>query len=164
MLPNTTIAGETPADDAAILALNEETFGPGRFARAAERVREGAPHDRALSFVARENGAIVGTVRLTWIEIGSQRGCLLGPLAVRGHAKRHGIGGALIERSCGAAFAAGARFVLLVGDRPYYERHGFEPVRGPVMPGPVDPVRLLVRWGEGPLALSGPVRARCPER
>jgi predicted N-acetyltransferase YhbS len=35
--------------------------------------------------------------------------------------------------------------VLLVGDAPYYERLGFRPVppRQLIMPGPVDPERLL---------------------
>ena len=35
-----------------IEAINEEAFGPGRFARAAYRIREGGPHERDLSFVA----------------------------------------------------------------------------------------------------------------
>ena len=151
------IAGETPGDEAAILALHEAAFGPGRFARAAERVRERGPHDAALSFVARRGGALVGSVRLTPIRIGARGGHLLGPLAVEPGSKNAGIGGALIERACGAAFARGSGFVLLVGDAPYYGRHGFEVVRGPVMPGPVDPGRLLVRWGNERAVLKGPV-------
>ena len=30
--------------------------GPGRFARAAYKIREGGPHERALSFVALDKG------------------------------------------------------------------------------------------------------------
>ena len=162
MTPNYAIAGETPADDAAIASLHEEAFGPGRFARAAERVREGGPHDPALSFVARnDEGDLVGSVRMTPIVVGDGgggTGCLLGPLAVRPNAKRNGVGGALIERACEAAREQGHRFVLLVGDEPYYGRHGFARARGPVMPGPVDPARLLVRWLEAPSELTGQVR------
>ena len=155
------IAGEMPADDAAITALHEEAFGPGRFARAAERVREGGPHDPALSFVARNDaGDLVGSVRMTPIVVGDEAGggCLLGPLAVRPNARRNGVGGALIERACEAAREKGHRFVLLVGDEPYYGRHGFVRARGPVMPGPVDPARLLVRWLKAPSELTGHVR------
>ena len=157
-LDDVLIAGETPEDADAILALHEEAFGPGRFARAAERVRESTAHDPALSFVATRHGELLGSVRLTPVEVGGERGHLLGPLAVRPFAKTKGIGGALLERACGAAGAAGSRFVVLVGDAPYYGRHGFERVEGPVMPGPVDPARLLVRWTGGRIALSGPVR------
>lgn len=38
---------ETPAHDPEIEAINEEAFGPGRFVRAAYRIREGGPHERA---------------------------------------------------------------------------------------------------------------------
>ena len=44
---------EDASHDAAIDLINEEAFGPGRFVRAAERVREQGPHDRQLSVVAR---------------------------------------------------------------------------------------------------------------
>ena len=157
-LDDVTITGETPADEPAILALHEDAFGPGRFARAAERVREAGRHDPALSFVACRNGELLGSVRMTPIEVSSVPGHLLGPLAVKPFAKTRGIGGALIARAHAAAHEAGSAFVLLVGDRPYYERHGFEPVRGPMMPGPVDPARLLVRWTGAHRPLSGPVR------
>jgi len=35
---------ETPADEAQVAALNAEGFGPGRFAKSAYRLREGATH------------------------------------------------------------------------------------------------------------------------
>ncbi len=47
------ISPERPQDAAAIQGLEERAFGPGRFARSAYRLREGNPHDMALSFVAR---------------------------------------------------------------------------------------------------------------
>ena len=149
---------ETAAHDAAILALNEDAFGPGRHVRAAARVRERGDHDRMLSFVATLAGELVGSVRLTPISIGGVAGHLLGPLAVVPALKHRGIGRALIERSCVAARDAGVGcYVLLVGDEPYYGRHGFSVVRGPLMPGPVDPSRLLVRWHGDARALEGPV-------
>ena len=150
---------ETPRDDDAVEALNAATFGPGRHARAAARLRERGPHDRALSFTARREDALIGSVRLTPIEVGGVAGHLLGPLAVVPALKSLGIGRALIERCHAAAGEGGAgAFVLLVGDAPYYERSGFSVVRGPVMPGPVDPARLLARWHGAPVPLVGPVR------
>ena len=45
-LADVTYLPETPAHDAEIDAINEEAFGPGRFARAAYKIREGGPHER----------------------------------------------------------------------------------------------------------------------
>ena len=136
-----TILPETGAFDSAIDDLHAEAFGPGRYARAAFRVREQGPHDRALSFaaVAEDGGTLLGSVRLTWIETAGTgaKGLLLGPLAVRDGLMRRGVD---------AARDAGAAYILLVGDKPYYWPFGFETLpKGLVqMPGPVDPARFLV--------------------
>ena len=163
--PTSAIRPENIGDAAAILALHEAAFGPGRLARAAERVREmgarngrGEGHDPALSFTAKRGDAVIGSVRMTPIVIGHVHGHLLGPLAVREDHKHKGLGGALIAAAHGAAGASGSRFTLLVGDEPYYRRHGFAHIAGPEMPGPVDPRRLLVRWNAAPTPLDGPVR------
>jgi predicted N-acetyltransferase YhbS len=137
---------ERPEDEAAIEAINQDAFGPGRFARAAFRIREGGPHDRRLSFVALSDGAVVGSVRQTWIAAGRGRAVLLGPLAVRPAFKNRGIGRELVRIALSAARDAGAPMVLLVGDEPYYGPLGFQVFpRGQArMPRPVDPERLLV--------------------
>jgi predicted N-acetyltransferase YhbS len=145
-LPDVLYRPERPEDDAAIEAIHEETFGPGRFARTAFRLREGTPHDLSLSLVAIHEGAIVGSVRLTPIRIGEAPALLLGPLAVRPHLKSRGVGKALMRKAMDEARRAGHRLVLLVGDLPYYWPFGFRVARpgAIVMPGPVDPGRLLI--------------------
>jgi predicted N-acetyltransferase YhbS len=137
---------ETPEDAAAIEAIHEETFGPGRFARTAFRLREGVPHDPLLSLVAVHDGDLVGSVRLTPIRIGETPAILLGPLAVRPHLKNRGIGKALMRHAMEAARQHGHAVVVLVGDLPYYWPFGFRTVPPGMiaMPGPVDPARLLV--------------------
>lgn len=137
---------ERPDDAGVIDALHEETFGPGRFARAAFRLREGVDHDPRLSLVALRGDRLVGSVRMTPIGIGPAPALLLGPLAVRPHLKNQGIGKALMRMSMEAARADGHALVLLVGDLPYYWPFGFRTVRsGSIeMPGPVDPARLLI--------------------
>lgn len=157
-----TILAEQAEDDPAIERLYERTFGPGRFARTAFRLRELAAHKRELSFTARIGTLLVGSVRLTPIRIGEAAALLLGPLTVEPPFREHGIGAALIDASLAAARKAGARLVLLVGDEPYYGRMGFKKVpRGQVkLPGPVDPERVLVaELAEGAFAnVAGPVR------
>ena len=141
-----TIAPETPADAEAIERLHERTFGPGRYARTAYRIREGRGHLLPLSFVARVGTLLVGSVRLTPIRIGDARALLLGPLTVEPPFRSRGVGRALIARALTDAKQQGHRLVLLVGDAPFYQRAGFRPIpKGQVtMPGPVDPARLLV--------------------
>ncbi|MEP9389594.1 N-acetyltransferase [Mesorhizobium sp. KR9-304] len=136
---------ETPAHDAEIEHINEEAFGPGRFARAAYKIREGGPHERELSFVAVHRGCVIASVRMTRIAAGEGRALLLGPLAVRPAFKNLGIGRRLVAVALEAAEKAGAAAVILVGDEAYYGPLGFVRVpRGQVsMPRPVDLDRIL---------------------
>lgn len=129
--------------------LHESVFGPGRFARAAFRVREQGDYDHGLSFVATNNtGELLGTVRLTWIATTQSKsvGLLLGPLAVTVPAQGLGIGKALVALCVEAAKATKADYLMLVGDQPYYGKLGFivAPKRRVTMPAPVDLNRLLV--------------------
>ncbi len=141
-----TILPETEGDAEAIERLHERTFGPGRYARSAYRIREGRGHLLSLSFTARVGTLLVGSVRLTPICIGEAKALLLGPLTVEPPFRERGVGTALIERALADAGAAGHRLVVLVGDEPFYGKSGFKRIpKGQVkFPGPVDPARLLV--------------------
>ena len=141
-----TILTEKPEDAAAIERLHERTFGPGRYAKSAYRLRERIDHRLELSFTARIGTLLVGSVRLSPVRIGETAALLLGPLTVEPPFRERGIGYALIERAHKEAKAKGHRLVVLVGDEPYYGKAGFKPIpKGRcAMPGPVDPARLLV--------------------
>lgn len=141
-----TIMPETADDALAIERLHERTFGPGRYARTAYRLREGRGHLLALSFTARIGTLLVGSVRLTPICIGETPALLLGPLTVEPPFRAHGVGTALIARALKDAKASGHKIVVLVGDEPFYGKSGFTRIaKGQVkFPGPVDPARLLV--------------------
>jgi predicted N-acetyltransferase YhbS len=143
---STTILQETPDDAAAIERLNARTFGPGRFAKSAYRLREEVAHIPELSFTARVGTLMVGSVRLSPILIGTTKALLLGPLTIEPPFRSRGIGQKLIGRALDEAKKKGHRLVVLVGDEPYYGRSGFTPAaKGRItMPGPVDPMRLLV--------------------
>lgn len=141
------IAPEAPADAAPAMALVERAFGPGRYAKSAERLREGNHFVPDLSFVARESGRLVATVRLWPVRVGGAEALLLGPIAVDTAARRRGLGATLAARACEAAAEAGHARVVLVGDLGFFERIGFEALEpGRIrMPGPADPRRVLVR-------------------
>jgi predicted N-acetyltransferase YhbS len=141
-----TILPETPDDALPIERLHERTFGPGRYARTAFRIREGVSHTLDLSFTARIGTLLVGSVRLSPVCIGDTRALLLGPLTVEPPFRERGIGKALMDRALDVAKTGGHRLVVLVGDEPYYARMGFKriPKGRATMPGPVDPARLLM--------------------
>ncbi|WP_046866568.1 GNAT family N-acetyltransferase [Microvirga massiliensis] len=155
------IRPELPIDAQAIERLHERAFGPGRFARTAFRLREGAPHLANLSFTALVGTLIVGSVRMSPITAGDVEGLMLGPLTVDPAFESRGIGAALMRRSIDAAREEGHGLVLLVGDLPYYARFGFVrvPPRQLELPGPVNPDRLLaLEMDKGVLARArGPV-------
>jgi predicted N-acetyltransferase YhbS len=139
------IRTEQPSDSESIERLHERAFGPGRFARTASRLREGAPHLLDLSFTAMVGTLLVGSVRLTPVAAGEERALMLGPLTVEPAFESRGIGAALMQRSLDAAKEKGHGLVLLVGDEPYYSRFGFKRVspRQLQLPGPVNPDRFL---------------------
>jgi predicted N-acetyltransferase YhbS len=157
-----TILPETADDAMPIERLHERTFGPGRYAKSAYRLRERMAHRLELSFTARIGTLLVGSVRLSPVRIGESRALLLGPLTVEPPFRERGIGYALIERALAAAKAEGHRLVVLVGDEPYYAKSGFKrvPKGRAAMPGPVDPARILVcELVAGAFeGVSGPIR------
>jgi predicted N-acetyltransferase YhbS len=141
------LANERPEDAAAVDALIERAFGPGRYAKVSQRLREGNRMTRSLSFCAFGSEALVGAVRQWPILVGAARGVFLGPIAVEAVWRKHGVGGRLIERCGEAAAEAGAPFILLVGDFNLFGPHGFErvPAGRILMPSPVNPARVLWR-------------------
>lgn len=141
-----TILAETVNDAQAIERLHERTFGPGRYALSAYRLREHVDHLLDLSFTARIGTLMVGSLRQLPICIGDTPALLLGPLTVEPPFRDRGVGRALLDRALRDAKAKGHRLVMLVGDEAYYSRVGFKRIPNgvAVMPGPVNSTRLLV--------------------
>ncbi|MEA2929286.1 MAG: hypothetical protein QOG38_1714 [Hyphomicrobiales bacterium] len=141
-----TIRNERSTDIAARERLLDAAFGPARFAKASERLREGRFAADGLSFAAVENGGLVGTARLWNVSAGVGRpALLLGPLAVAADARNRGIGTALMQRALREARRLGHAAILLVGDAPYYGRFGFSTDKTGTLrlPGPFEPERFL---------------------
>lgn len=139
------IENEHPGHVPAREALLDRAFGPARFAKTCERLREGRRPAEGLAFAAKAEGALVGTLRLWHVDAGGVPALMLGPLAVDENMRACGLGAALMRHGLGIAASLGHRAVLLVGDAPYYNRFGFtrklaEPLQ---MPGPVEAARFL---------------------
>jgi predicted N-acetyltransferase YhbS len=166
-MPSFDIRLETDGDEEALSQLSEAAFGPGRFARTAYRVREGVPPIVPLCLIGSLGGRLVGGIRFTALNVGTEaRALLLGPLVIDPVERGKGYGRALVQEGLIRARAEGFALVLLVGDMPYYGRFGFVPVSpGQItLPGPVDPARLLaLEIVPGSLAgARGLVKAHAP--
>ncbi|TNE62815.1 MAG: N-acetyltransferase [Alphaproteobacteria bacterium] len=144
---------ERAFDSAQVETLLDVAFGPDRFSKSSYSLRENVAPLTHLSWVARHEGRLVGTVRFWPIHVQDmirgtkEQALLLGPLAVAPDMQSHGIGGDLMRRALARANASGHDRILLVGDHAYYSRFGFEHVlpRYITMPGGKDARRLLVR-------------------
>jgi predicted N-acetyltransferase YhbS len=151
---------EQPSDAAAVDALIGRAFGPGRFTKVSERVREFATFAPELSFCAWRGARLVGVVRQWRVRVGGTPVVFLGPIAVEAQERSGGVGGLLVAQACAAAKAAGETAIVLVGDEPYFARFGFSAdlAKAVVMPSPVDPRRVLaVAFTPDGEALEGPI-------
>ncbi|MGY3486959.1 putative N-acetyltransferase YhbS [Bradyrhizobium sp. USDA 4011] len=165
------IRRERRSDVTAREALLDAAFGPGRFAKTSERLREGRKPARGLALVARRNGRLVGTLRLWPVVTGTGHACLLlGPLAVAEEARCLGIGAVLMRQALQRAQRLGHRAVILVGDAAYYDRFDFSAAKTGAlrMPGPYQRDRLLacelvpgaLRGAGGLIAAASPPPSR----
>jgi predicted N-acetyltransferase YhbS len=147
-----TIAPEAPGLDARIVEMTDQAFGPGRFVKTAERLREGSQPLSDLSFVAIQGERLLGSVRLWPVSVfdemtnTSEPLAFLGPIVVDSACRGLGVGKALMRAATSAAFAKGLNAVLLVGAASYFAPFGFEVARDIILPGPVDPNRVLIAY------------------
>ena len=142
------VADTEPSDYSQIEQVLDIAFGIDRRVKTSYRLREGSRAVDGLSLVIREEAlGVVGTISFWPLAIGREGmpALLLGPLAVHRERQNLGVGLALMREGLARAKAMGHELVLLVGDEPYYARVGFGrvPEGRLLLPGPVDPKRLL---------------------
>jgi predicted N-acetyltransferase YhbS len=138
---NFVIVPEQGRDQAEVDALVMAAFGPGRYAKTAERIREQAR--MAAGFVARDGDRLIGGVRLWSVEIEGQPALFLGPITVAADERRGGLGAELVAACIDYARRCDIAGILLVGDFAYFSRFGFEPAPQVRLQGPADPRRVL---------------------
>jgi predicted N-acetyltransferase YhbS len=141
-----TIVAEKPEHAAAIERVLDRAFGPGRFAKTSERVRErGARLEPALSRVALDDAdEVIGVCRIWRVKAGAEL-FFLGPLAVDPAAQASGLGLTLTGEAVTACRVRGGGGVLLIGAERFFRPLGFTivPKDRLALPGPVDPQRFL---------------------
>ncbi len=163
-----TVRLETPADVAAVRAVELAAFTGPEEADIVDRIRDEAPAGW-LSLVAVDpGGAVVGHLLLSPCPVEDEDGATVatvlavGPVAVLPAAQRQGIGSALMHAATAVALARGVPALVLLGHADYYPRFGFESGRGvgleppaDAWPDPVWMARRLPAWDD---AMRGTVR------
>lgn len=159
------IVPETPAQHVdAIEALYDRTFGPGHFAKTAERLREGNASLPDLTRVAVQGGRVIGVCRIWPIFVGAARipAVFVGPVAVDPDFQGQRLGLTITGEALEAATKAGWGAALIIGSPRYFGELGFVGVAPGrfSFPGPQDMRRVMVRALAGdPDQLSGRLRA-----
>jgi predicted N-acetyltransferase YhbS len=165
-----TFALESPAHGPAIERVLDRAFGPGRFAKPSEFVRDISVYLPSLSYVALSGPAVLGVCRVYESVIEGRPAFFLGPLAVDPDSQHGGLGHALVKNAleiCAADGRAGA--VILMGEPSFFSTLGFTqiPKDQVRMPTPVEARRLQwIALREGGLdGLAGPIsRLRAASR
>lgn len=131
--------------DPAVEALMDLAFGPGRFAKTAERVRERSLPWRDGSRLAFLGDQLVGACRLWPVTVGVAPALFLGPIAVDRAFRSGGLGRQLVASCEAAAAAAGHGAMILIGERSFFGPLGYEPVPPGrlTLPGPGVGAKLL---------------------
>lgn len=137
---------ERPEHAAPIEGVLARAFGPGRFAKTSERVRErGARFEPQLSRVALDDDKVIGLCRIYTVAAGGVTLLFLGPLAVDPQAQHSGVGAALVRACVNAGRVAGANGIICVGRAAFFQQIGFShvPEGRLTLPSPVDPNRFM---------------------
>ncbi len=141
-----TLVAELPEHREAIERVLDAAFGPGRFAKTSERVRECcAIAEPSLTRVSLDDAKrVIGVCRI-WRVSAGQQFYFLGPLAVDPAAQAAGLGLTLVRETVAACRAKGGNGIVLVGAERFFKPIGFSvvPANTLSLPGPVDPARLL---------------------
>ena len=159
------ILPETPALHAeAIEDLFDRTFGPGHFAKTAERLREFSRSIPEVNRVAVLDGEIVGVCRVWPLKVGGRgdRALFYGPVAVARSHRGDRLGLRVTQAALEAGEAAGWPAAILIGAPAYFAEIGFTvtPHGRLTFPGPQDQTRVMVRNLAGDAgALEGLVTA-----
>lgn len=144
------IRNEKEADYAAIKEIHDKAFGHDWESKLIENLRADGDFDGSMSFVAEENGKVIGHILFTRITIespvSSVPAWILAPLAVLKEYRGNKAGTALVQAGIDLAKARGERIILVYGHR-FYERFGFTLAheKGIFRPNPVkgELVRIL---------------------
>ncbi|MCD2186181.1 GNAT family N-acetyltransferase [Actinomycetospora soli] len=129
---------ERPEDRSAVRAVNLAAFPTAGEADLVDALRADAEGWVDLSFVALDDGAVVGHALLTRCHVDGAPALALAPCAVLPSHQGRGAGAAAIRAALEAAREAGENLVVVLGHADYYPRFGFAPASARGVRAPFD--------------------------
>jgi putative acetyltransferase len=151
---------ERPEDEAELARLIDAAFADTETSAFTAQLREWEGHVPELTFVAEEEGELVGFTMLSYVPLGDRRVLILTPMAVRPDRQRQGVGKAVVRAALAAADARGEPLVLVEGVPSYYPQLGFRSATALGIERP-DPRIPDAAWLAAPLsAYDGTWRGR----
>lgn len=121
---------ENVSDYQAIAEVNAQAFEQENEARLVKQIRHSDRYIPELSLVAELDGAVVGHILFSYIDLVGEETLQvlsLAPLAVRPQLQRQGIGSALVRAGLAMADGMGEALVIVLGHPQFYCRFGFQP-------------------------------------
>jgi predicted N-acetyltransferase YhbS len=117
---------ETIEDDFIVQEIVNNTFGPGRFAKTAYRIREDNLFQPLFGLVTENHlKKIVATVRVAYLNKNTKETAFLGPIAVQSDSRNLGLGMSLMKEAILEAKIYNVKKIILIGDPNYYCKFGF---------------------------------------
>ena len=119
------IRAEHPDDERELAALIDAAFGDAETSEFTARIRASAGYVPELTFVADDDGELVGFTMLSHVTAGEREVLILTPMAVRPDRQRVGVGKQVVRAAIAAADARGEPVLLVEGVPSYYPQFGF---------------------------------------
>jgi putative acetyltransferase len=152
---------ERPDDEPELAALIDAAFGDTETSMFTARIRASRGYVPELTFVADEDGELVGFTMLSYVAAGERDVLILTPMAVRPDRQRTGVGKQVVRTAIAAADARGEPVVLVEGVPSYYPQFGFVSAAtlgfGPPDPRIPDAAWMALPLGGWDPAVAAPV-------
>jgi putative acetyltransferase len=149
------IRQERPEDADEIAALVDAAFGDTETSAFTQQLREWEGYVPELTFVAEDDGEVVGFTMLSYVRVDDRPVLILTPMAVRPDRQRAGVGKAVVRAALAAADVRGEPLVLVEGVPSYYPQFGFRPALELGLERPDDRIPEAA-WMAAPLAAYDP--------
>ena len=155
------VRAECLDDERELAALIDAAFGDTETSAFTAEIRASAGYVPELTFVADDDGELIGFTMLSYVPAGGRDVLILTPMAVRPDRQRTGVGKQVVRAAIAAADTRGEPVVLVEGVPSYYPQFGFRSASelGFERPDPRIPERA---WMALPLggydpSIAGPV-------
>jgi putative acetyltransferase len=119
------VRAERAEDERELAALIDAAFGDTETSEFTAKVRDSPGYLPELTFVADDDGELVGFTMLSYVTAGGRDVLILTPMAVRPDRQRAGVGKRVVRAAIAAAEARGEPVVLVEGVPSYYPQFGF---------------------------------------